>query len=146
MANFTGTTGVTLASLDAKKIVNGAPTGDSLTAAAQLSSTGDSWGSFTDSAGIDDYSAYVFFSASSLNVTGSTYTSPQYSGCVVDDKIIDIKDVANLYAIKVTFPERYEPTASTATYTSDILLKTNDEDVSLSKTISITHTYCQSAS
>lgn len=146
MANFTGTTGVTLASLNAKKIVNGAPTGDTLSADTQLSSTGDSWGSFTDTVATDNYVVYFFFSASSLNVTGSTYTSPQYSGCVVDNKILEITDVANLYAIKATFPERYEATASTATYTSDILLKTNDDDVSLSKTISITHTYCQSAS
>jgi hypothetical protein len=149
MAYFTGTSGVTLANLGAYKIVNGAPdTGTPLTNSGQLSSIGYSWGSFSDSAGsIDYYSVYFFFSASSLNVSGSTYTNPtQYAGCRVDDKIINITDVANLYAIEVTFPERYESTSGTMTYTSEIVLKTNDEDVSLSKTISIAHQYCQIAS
>ena len=146
MANFTGTTGVTLASLNAQKIVNGAPTGEPLTASTQLSSTGDSWGSFTDTAAFNDnYSVYFFFSASSLNATGSTYTNPQQYA-TVDNKIIAIRDVPNLYAIKVTFPERYESSAGEATYTAPISLKTNDADVSLDKTISITHRYCQSAS
>lgn len=147
MANFSeATTGVTLSSLNAKKIVNGAPTGDTLSASTQLSSTGDSWGSFTDTASIDNYSVYFFFSASSLNAGESTYTTPAYNGCVVDPVIKEITDVTNLYAIKVTFPERYEQAAGTETYTTNISLRTNDVDVSLDKTISITHRYCQMAS
>ena len=148
MANFSAsTTAVTLPSLGAQKIINGAPTGETLTGSSQLSSTGFSWGSFSDSPSTDSYSVYFFFSASSLNVTGSTYTTPsQYTGFSVDNKIINIIDVTNLFAIKVTFPERYEPSSGTATYTTSITLKTNDEDVSLSKELRITHAYCQSAS
>ena len=148
MANFSSSTAnVQLSSLGACKIVNGTPdTGTPLTAYTQLSSTGDSWGSFTDTAAINDYCVYFFFSASSLNAGASTYTSPEYNSCVVDSVIKKITDAANLYAIKVTFPERYESASGTATYTSSISLKTNDADVHLDKTISIRHTYCKSAS
>ena len=148
MANFSAsTTGVTLPSLGAQKIINGAPTGETLTGPSQLSSTGYSWGSFSDSpSSIDSYSVYFFFSASSLNAGASTYTPPEYTDCVVDPVIIKFTDVTNLYAVKVKFPERYEPSSGTATYSIPIVLKTNDADVELSKEISITHKYCKSAS
>ena len=150
MANFSAqTTGVTLTDLGAYKIVNGAPdTGTPLTNSGQLTSTGDSWGSFTDTASQqpDKYSVYFFFSASSLNAGESTYIEPLYNKCQVDPVIIKVTNVTNLYAIKVTFPERYESEAGEATYTSTIVLKTNDVDVHLDKEIRITHRYCKSAS
>ena len=148
-----------LSSMGVYQIINSAVTTTQLTNESQLSDTGKTWGNFTNTAGIDTYSVYFFFSASSVVINtattgadaskGSTYTDPvgsvSYTGCHVFAKIYNVSGTG-LYAIKLTFPERYEPTAGSETYTSNIVIKTNEDAVSMSRTISITHTYCQSAS
>lgn len=145
-------TASTLSSMGVYQINNGEVTSTQLTGDTQLSNTGLTWGSFTNTTGIDTYHVYFFFSASSVvidSTTGSTYTDPtgsaSYTGCSVYDKIYHVNNTG-LYAIRLDFPERYESTAGSETYTSSIVIKTNEAAVSMSKTITITHTYCSSAS
>jgi hypothetical protein len=144
-----------LSALSAYQISNSAVTTTQLTNESQLSDTGKTWGNFTNTAGIDTYSVYFFFSASSVVIntattgpdatSGSKYTDPTYTGCSVYDHIYSVSGTG-LYAIKLTFPERYESTAGYEDYTSTITIKTNEDAVSMTRQISIRHTYCQSAS
>lgn len=156
---FTGIEDIAYANLagngkKARKIVNNAPTGDLLSDSSQLSSTGDTWGYFeeTTDASIDKYSVFFFFEASSVNTGACTYTTSTASTKYdIYNKIYhltgDTKN-ANIYAIKLTFDERYETVAGqSATYTTIINIKTNDPDLAaLQKTITVTHNFCPALS
>lgn len=156
---FTGIQDIAYANLagpgkKARKIENNAPTGVELTGSTQLSSTGDTWGYFEETAGsssMDIYSVFFFFEASSVNTGACTYTTSTASTKYdIYNKIYHLTGDtnANIYAIKLTFKERYETVSGqSAQYTTTISIKTNDPDLpALQKTITVTHNFCPAVS
>lgn len=121
-----------------------------LTGTSQLSSTTVSWGNFIETTSIDSYNVYFFFSASSLNYTASTFelASNIYTGVSFSDVIYQIEEngaATDFYALKMTFPERYESAVGSDTYTVTVKLVTNDPETFLNTRLQVTHTYCKAS-
>jgi hypothetical protein len=148
MANFSiNVPEVSISELGLKKIVNGAPTGDSLTSTTQISSS-DAWGKIVENNGNYEYKLYFFFQATSLNSTGSTYEitgGTNVFGVNQNIKrIIERGSLTNIYAIEMSVRERYESSGDSPSdsYDCRVIIKTNDDGVQLEETIVINHDFC----
>lgn len=155
ISGFTGVTAQDISSFDIQRLL---PSGEfdadtTLTSTTQFSESGYSsysWGSFSDNEGqIDDYYLYFFFEATSLNATASTYEliTGDSGYCSVDSTIYQMLDgttPTNFYAIRLIIPERYDGTSQDHEdeYSCEVNILTNDDDVKLTETITVSHEFC----
>ena len=123
-----------------------------LTAVTQIitAGTGTSWGNFVETTSTDKYNVFFFFSASSVDVTASTFQI--LSGPVeFSDKIYRLEESTsshvetNIYALAMSFPERYESSAGSDNYRVAVDIKTNDPETHLPKILTVTHNYCKAS-
>jgi hypothetical protein len=126
-------------------------TGSPLTRTSELQSTTIAWGNFAETASLDMYSVFFFFSASSLDCANSTFEIEQgtYTGVSFSTAIYRIKEDGldtNYYALLMVFPERYEDEAGSATYRVGLHLQTNDPETFINTTVQTLHTYCKRSS